>query len=229
MRRLSDYEFLTNNLLGLVAQETFLHSDRPLDEVLEENKRLVVVFNHSSPLSWIPGPCLLTAHLCARGGGYRKPIAVMDRFFYSVPILRMLAKFVTQSDRALKFHELVAHFERLDDADLVVFPEGSNCFFGPPDQIQPFRSNRFVEIAMRTQTPLLICVHRGSEEWGLSLGRLTIPVLPRPMKRFSMLVRLYRPEFQGEITREEVDTQADLVHKTMQKMLQELDELVGSV
>lgn len=229
MRKLSDYEFLTNRVLGLVAAETFLHSDRPLDDILTENKRLLVVFNHSSPLSWIPAPCLLTAHLCARGGGYRTPIAVMDRFFYAVPGLRKVAKFVTQSEKPLRFKELVEHFETLEQADLVVFPEGSNCFFGPPDQVQPFRSNRFVEIAMRTKTPLLICVHRGSENWGVSLGNLTLPGLPKPMKKFSMLVRLYHPSFDGEMTPAFVEREANRVHQEMTRMLQELDELIGNV
>jgi 1-acyl-sn-glycerol-3-phosphate acyltransferase len=93
----------------------------------------------------------------------------MDRFFYEIPGLRSLASYVSQSTGALSFDELVEQFSNERDVDLVVFPEGSNCFFGPPEDVQPFRSARFVEIALRARSPLLLCVHRGSEDWGVSL------------------------------------------------------------
>lgn len=157
----------------------------------------------------------------ARGGGARSPIAVMDRFFYSVPGLKQIAEYITQSSKPLEFDELVEHFERLVAADLVVFPEGSNCFFGDAQELQPFRSSRFVEIAILTATPLLLCVHRGSENWGRSFsidaswldrvplpavargfletrlkenGILTVPSFPAPMPLFQMNCELYYPE-----------------------------------
>lgn len=228
LRRLSEYEPLTNAVLKLVAKKTFFHTDVPLDQVMSENPRLIVAFNHASPLSWIPAPCLLTAQLAARGGGSRRPIAVMDRFFYSLPGLKDVARFITQSDRPLRFEELVHHFEELGTADLVVFPEGSNCFFGDPSGLQPFRSDRFVEISMRTKTPILLCVHRGSEGWGVNLpldekltskiselplpsmvqkfignrlkksGGLTVPLPPRPMAQFSMYTRLFQPQISTD-------------------------------
>jgi hypothetical protein len=205
--------------------------------VLEENPRLIVVFSHSAPMSWVPAPCLLTAHVVARGGGKRLPIAVMDRFFYSVPGLRNIAKFIAQSDRPLSFKELVTHFENLKTADLVVFPEGSNCFFGDPSTLQPFRSSRFVELSIKTKTPLLLCVHRGSEKWGKSLkfpefaasaiggmlgarftstGRLTMPMWPAKIERFSMLCELYQPV--GDVVLE-----SGKVHARMSEMLQEIE------
>ena len=168
-------------------------------------------------------------------------MAVMDRFFYSVPGLRAVAKYVAQTDRPLSFKELVQHFEKLKTADLVVFPEGSNCFFGDPSELQPFRSHRFVEIGILTKTPLLLCVHRGSEKWGKSWklpmalatslgslfgsngvsrltasGRLTIPMWPAKMDRFSMRCELYQPE--GDPI-----TESEKVHARMQEMLRELD------
>lgn len=229
LRRLSEYEPLTNAVLKLVAKKTVFHTDVPLDQVLSENPRLIVAFNHASPLSWIPAPCLLTAQLAARGGGSRRPIAVMDRFFYSLPGLKEVAKFITQSDRPFRFEELVRHFEELGTADLVVFPEGSNCFFGDPSGLQPFRSDRFVEISMRTNTPILLCVHRGSEGWGVNVpltenlttkigelplpvvvqkfignrlkesGGLTVPLPPMPMSLFSMYTRLFYPIIPGDL------------------------------
>lgn len=219
-RKLSDYETVTSFVLSLVAKDTRFKCRPSLDRILQENAKLVIVISHSSPLSWLPAPCLLAAHSVARGGSGRIPIGVMDRFFYSVPGLKELAQFIGQSETPLGFDELLHHFQSLEKADLVVFPEGSNCFFGDPMELQPFRSSRFVEIAIRTKTPMLLCVHRGSESWGKTVpldpdavtklplpemltkflgdrlrqtGLLTIPFPPQPMPLFSMLCELYTP------------------------------------
>lgn len=243
LRKLSGFETVTNKILSLVAKDTRLYSNPKLDLILSTHPRLIVVFNHSSPLSWIPAPCLLASHLNACGGGGRTPIAVMDRFFFAVPGLKQLAKYITQSSKPLSFNELVQHFEDLGTADLVVFPEGSNAFFGEPTKLQPFRSIRFVEIAMRTKTPFLLCVHRGSENWGKAvridprgferlpgfaqtlLGRrlkaqgiLTVPLLPKRMPLFSMRCELFQTDPLASVRDE-----ARRVHEHMRLMLEKLD------
>lgn len=255
LRKLSDYEIVASKVLSWVAKDTRFKSRPSLDRIFSEHPRLVVVFSHSSPLSWIPAPCLLTAHAAARGGGYRRPIAVMDRFFYSVPILKQLATYISQSSKPLSFRELIRHFENLKTADLVVFPEGSNCFFGEPSELQPFRSLRFIEIAVRTKTPMLLCVHRGSEEWGhtvsvpeavlslgakflsgrlFSSGRITVPLLLKPMPHFQMLCELYQPELQilpedPEMAKVALQKECELIQAKMKAMLQEVDEDIADM
>lgn len=243
LRKLSGYETLTTKVLALVAKDTRFFSDPRLDLILNDNPRLIVVFNHSSPLSWIPAPCLLAAHINARGGGGRTPIAVMDRFFFSVPGLKQIATYITQSSKPLSFHQLVDHFENLKTADLVVFPEGSNAFFGRPSELQPFRSTRFIEIAVRTKTPILLCVHRGSENWGKTItidqswlrhiphfaknvlgrrlragGLLTVPLVPTRMSLFAMRCELFTCDAEASLAE-----QAKRVHEHMQLMLERLD------
>lgn len=186
MKRLVDFEPWTATALRLMAQETRFTCRPSLASILEKHPKLVVVFSHASPLSWIPAPCLLATHACARGGGRRMPLGIMDRFFFSLPGFRQLASLLTQSDHALNFEETVEHFSALDTGDLAVFPEGSNCFFGKPHEIQDFRSSRFLEIAARAKVPLLICVHRGSENWGMPIALdpswlEVLRVLPAPI------------------------------------------------
>jgi hypothetical protein len=219
-KQLSFFEPFLSQIMVLIAKSTRFRSRPGLAEILEKNPRLVVVFNHSAPLSWLPAIALLTAHACARGGGARRPMGVMDRFFFSVPGLRAIAHQLTQSDRPLGFHELIAKF-RTSKTDIVIFPEGSNCFFGDPAEMQPFRSPRFVELAIRSATPILLCAHRGSESWARvvpvdsrwtdkldflpklaadflgarlkATGLLAIPTLPKPLDHFEMVCELYHP------------------------------------
>lgn len=220
-RPLSFYEPLLSSFLNSFVRSTRFRAKPGLAEVLAAEPRLIVVLNHAAPLSWLPAVALLTANACSRGGGSRRPTGVFDKFFFAVPGLRVLAGLASQSDHALSFDELVDVFGRASGTDIVIFPEGSNCFFGPSSEMQPFRSPRFIELAVRTGAPLLLCAHRGSESWGVSVpvapevaslssllpsfassflssrlkssGTFTLPGLPRPLEHFEMLCELYRP------------------------------------
>ncbi len=221
MKALREFEPFLSQLMLKLARETHFSSSPSLREILDQNPRLVVAFNHASPLSWLPAIALLTAHVCARGGGGRRPMGVMDKFFFAVPGFRTIAQQLTQSDHPLNFEELVEKFRAKEGTDIVLFPEGSNCFFGDPTDLQPFRSPRFIELSIRTSTPILLCAHRGSENWGVSLpvpkdvfalidhlpkfaadflgarlkqtGHFTLPLLPLPMESFDMRCELFVP------------------------------------
>src|SRR5205085_5756721 len=102
--------------------------------------------------------------------------------------------------------------------DMVVFPEGAMTFFGDVRKVQPFRSPRFLEVAIRAQAPILLAVHRGTEEWNTLLpipkevtpyirmissffGKrmdeeqfLNLPINLKRVAKFSMVTKLYVPE-----------------------------------
>ena len=226
MKHLEDYEPILAQALRLSARQTSFVSTPGLAQILDENPRLVVAINHSTPLSWLPAIALLVVNSCARGGGKRQPMGVMDRFFFQVPFFRELAALITQSENPLTFRELIEKFENQRQFDLVVFPEGSNCFFGKPEIVQEFRSPKFAEISIRTGTPILIVAHKGSENWATSFtvpeviidklkllpqfaadflerrlretGKIVIPLWPAPMQKFSMACELYTPLLRFE-------------------------------
>ena len=212
--------------MRVIAKDTRFECRPGLGEVLRENPRLVIALNHSTPLSWLPAVSLLCAHAAARGGGHRRPIGIMDNFFFHVPFIRDIAAAITQHEKPLSFFELADRFEKLGDIDLVLFPEGSNCFFGNFAEVQEFRSPRFVELAIRAGAPILIGAHLGSERWARSVafpeswvdqlallpgaihhflerrlrstGKLVVPLVPKPMERFELLCELYHPRLQKE-------------------------------
>ncbi|HVK61078.1 MAG TPA: hypothetical protein VM432_05990, partial [Bdellovibrionales bacterium] len=88
MNEVKTYEPILSQIMLAIAGDTRFFSDPPLADVLAQNPKLVVVFNHSSPLSWLPAVSLLAAHYSARGGSHRKPIGVMDRLFFEVPFIK---------------------------------------------------------------------------------------------------------------------------------------------
>ena len=254
---LSFFEPLLSQIMMLIAKKTRFRSRPGLAEVLSENQRLIVVFNHSTPLSWLPAISLLTAHACARGGGPRKPTGVMDRFFFSVPGLRVIAHQLTQSDHPLGFEELVSTFRTSKGTDIVIFPEGSNCFFGEPSVVQPFRSPRFVELAVRTNTPILLCAHRGSEKWAHAVsvgesvtskidllpkvianflgerlketGLLTIPHIPTKLDHFEMLCELYHPTLAEADLDQEPARAREQISEEAERVREKLESMLAEI
>jgi hypothetical protein len=226
MRRLKDFEPITSQVMQVIAKDTSFSCRPSLGEIFQTHDKVIFAISHSTPLSWLPAMCLLTAHACARGGGARKPLGIMDRFFFTVPGLRYLAQQITQADGPMSFAEIADSFKHGDGNDLVIFPEGSNCFFGHPEDIQEFRSPRFMELAIRSGAPIVIAVHRGSEGWAKAVpldestldkidflpkiaadflqnrlrktGLLTFPLWPKPMEKFAMLCELYHPKLKVE-------------------------------
>jgi len=238
VRCLADYEPLMSQAMELMAKETRFTCHLPLGDIFQRHSRLIVAINHGSPLSWLPAVALLATNACARGGGSRVPLGVMDRAFFHIPIVKELARMLTQTEQPITFEELAQRFSERGDIDLVVFPEGSNCFFGRPDEIQEFRSPKFVELAIRTGAPILICAHYGSEKWAWPIkvpgelvdhlkvlpqvvydflekrirqkGLFALPLPPLPMEKFVMRAELYHPRLK------ERDLSQDPVVRKMQ-------------
>lgn len=182
MKKLGEYQGFLSALLRSTVQEFEFEANEPLEQVMK-TPRMVVVLNHSTPISWIPPICLLTEKACAAGGGDRLSRGVPDKFLYTNPITRPLAEYISQSSTPQSFEELLEQFLSQERTDLVIFPEGAMTFFGDINQIQPFRSPRFIEIAIRAGAPIFLCVHRGTEEWNM---RLPLPLeLVRTVSVFS--------------------------------------------
>jgi len=226
MKKLADYESVLRQVRRLIAETTFFHSEPSLDEIFASHPRTIVALSHGTPLGWLPSIAVLGLEALACGGQARRPLGVMDDFFFRVPMIRELAHWITQAERPLSYQDVSERFRREEGCDLVLFPEGSNCFFGPPEEIQDFRSPRFIELALETKAPILIGVHCGSESWSTTLpvpetlvskvsllpeavanffekrlrktGLFTLPLLPRPMERFKLRCELYRPRLSYE-------------------------------
>lgn len=257
MRTLGDYEPLLSQIMLTIAKETRFRARPKFSEILAENPRLVIALSHASPLSWLPAIALLCAHATARGGRDRRPMGVMDRFFFSLPGLKQLAGHLTQSEKPLNFVELLQSFTNGDGTDLVVFPEGSNCFFGDPNVLQPFRSPRFVEIAIEAGVPILVCAHRGSEKWGKAVeidsewlknldylpkfvfdflearlkktGLFTLPLWPSPMEKFDMLCELVPLEMKTEDLSKDPSERRAQISKEADRIRAKMQELLDEL
>lgn len=241
MRKLSEYESVLRQAMHLIAKKASFQCQPGLREIFAENRRLIVAINHGTPLGWLPSAALLALEALAAGAHERVPMGVMDGFFFDVPVLREFARWLTQTESRLSYEEVSARFLERENVDLVLFPEGSNCFFGPPEEIQEFRSPKFVELSVLSGAPILICVHRGSEGWSLTLpvkdewtrkleflpaglsaflserllrsGLFTLPLWPSPMSHFEMRCELYSPRLSARELSRETATRRRQIHE----------------
>ncbi len=225
-RRLSDYSEFLLALHQSIIEQTEFSSAPALTEIMKET-RMVVAINHATPLSWLPAMSTLALEAIQAGGGDRTPMGVVDRWFYKNPLTQFLAEYLSQSHHPQSFDELLSNFTQTERADLIVFPEGANTFFGDVHEVQEFRSSRFAEMAIRAHCPILIVSHAGSEGWsfplqippewiayvmpfskffgeGLTKARaINFPWIPRKISKFQMKCKLYWPSLK------EADLSAD--------------------
>ena len=253
MRTLGQYRQTLDFVLNW-STHTYSFECRPsLEEVFQEHPRLIAVLSHSTPLSWVPAACLLGHYACLAGGAERTPLGIMDRFFFRIPLIRYIAEYVTQSSKPMSFDELKESFQTMSHADAIVFPEGSNCFFGSPDVIQPFRSPRFVELSIRTNTPILLAVHHGSENWAAALkfseqamtvtkympdflakrinksGIFALPLPPRKIPYFRMLCELYEPKLKLTDLKEDSSELKLQIELESEQIRQRMAELLSQI
>lgn len=169
MRNLFHFQTWLDPILQTICSKTEFICEPSLEEILK-NKKLVVCLNHATPLSWLPAVSFLCQKVIESGGGARIPRGILDKWFYQNPMTQAIAQYFSQSQFPQSFNEIIADFLGAEQADLIIFPEGANTFFGNVTEIQEFRSPRFIEIAILTKSPILLAVHAGSEGWSLPVS-----------------------------------------------------------
>ncbi len=188
-----------------------------LTAILENNPRLMCIMSHGptlAPVATIPG---LIDLMIKAGGGERKALAIIWRPFYKVPLLKNFAAYVTNTAKGLSTAECLRRYHEGFN-DITLMPEGDFSLFGNGQDIEPFVSPKFIELALKIKAPILIGAHQGTEAWGrvipipqfvvplfkpllsknhfdlLSQNKqINIPRFMRRLKKMRFTFRLYQP------------------------------------
>lgn len=192
----------------LLFDEIVVRSTPPLREVMARHPKLVHAISHAGTFGWIPAILVLLRVALMEGGQDRKALGIFHRGLYRWALSRWVLRMVFQSMEPPTFAQVIQAFKEGPINDVAVFPEGDNCVLGDVYEIRPFRSPKFIELAVAVGAPILVTVHRGSEEWGkdfyipswmLRWVRQIEPAFVRPLMKNPVLnlpVRLTRiPKF----------------------------------
>lgn len=154
--------FLRRSYVEKVTQ--FPASD-DLTAILAKYPKLVVAMNHGPMAGPLAGSVGMMNQYYKFGGEERKPVVIAWRGFYKIPLIKHVVRFMSQVKNPPNLDGFVKRLTSGDATDIFVMPEGENCSFGNGLDIEPFLSPRFVELALKSGTPILIAVHVGSELW----------------------------------------------------------------
>jgi len=136
-----------------------------LGRIIKKHPKLVIALNHGPMAGALAGLIGVTEMFLKHGGATRRPFGITWRGFYDFPISKQVLAYLTQVDKGVNFDEASHLLTNTEFTDCFIMPEGELCNVGNGLNIQAFLSPRFIELAIRSQTPVLIVAHQGSEDW----------------------------------------------------------------
>lgn len=145
-------------------------SEVELWRVMQDYPQVIHVMNHGPMFGPWPAAAYLAKKAVDNGGGDRTPFAMFHRIFFKIPIVNRVIRKRLNSPRAFSFEEVLEHFRAGLYTDFMVLPEGDNCNYGNLEEIRPFRSHRYLELAVLLEAPILITIHRGTESWATQIA-----------------------------------------------------------
>lgn len=166
MRTVEDYSLSMAFLKKACAKQVVLHdSSEDIHAILQAHPKLVVAMNHGPMAGPVAGSIAMMDQYSKNNGNARVPMIIAWRGFYHIPLVKHLIRYMSQVKMPFNLDGFVKQMTDKGVTDLFVMPEGENCAYGNGLDIEPFLSPRFVELAVKSNTPILIAVHTGSERW----------------------------------------------------------------
>ena len=254
MRSIKDFSLLAGAMTSALANKiSFNEKSDDMREILKKHPQLIVALNHGPMLGPLASTITLNKLYMENGGDNRKPIAIMWRMFYQIPLYKHAIQYITQVDRGLNFDEFLAKMENDGFTDLFVKPEGENCNYGDGLQIQPFLSPRFIEFSLRLKTPILVLVHQGSENWAKTLPVskrldpilkklpkksyeriketriISIPFLVKRLKELKVMYKLYQPKISADDLNVDIATQKSLLKQESDNVRELMQSMIDQI
>lgn len=254
MRSVKDFSLAASAMTKALAKKISFSPDSDnMKEILDQHSQLVVALNHGPMLGPLASTIVLNKLYSENGGGSRKPIVIMWRLFYEIPLYKYAIRYITQVDRGLNFDEFLAKMENEGFTDLFVKPEGENCNYGDGVEIQPFLSPRFIEFSLRLNTPILVLVHKGSENWAKTMPvsnrldgllsklpkksyeriketrLLSVPLLLHRLKELKVKYKLYTPTISAADLETDSVSRKALLSQEAEKVRSLMQEMMNEL
>jgi hypothetical protein len=240
-------------VLGGTVERVSFESDVEIWKVLQEYPQLVHILNHGPMFGPWPAAAYLAKKAVDNGGGDRTPFGMFHRLFFENRLLRTVTSRLFNSERPYTFDEILEGFEAGYYTDFMVLPEGDFCNFGSLKRLRPFRSHRYIELAVRLKAPLLLTAHRGTEAWAfetrldnfsLAVAKrllpdsfrwiandciVNVPAFPGRIPVFRMQTTLYVPTLKVEELSDNPDERRQQLTEESERVRARMNDMLAAL
>lgn len=176
--RFDEYDALVRVWRWLFIGNVHFKDGFPWAAYFNTERRALIIANHGpiiGPLVWVAA---LFPRIVDLGCGHLTYSAIAHPIIRNIPIFARMVGFEKRQGRRLRADDYVELLRRGRLNILSVAPEGEYAFYGNGVDIQPFRSARSLEIALRADCRIVLLVGSGFEQW-----QRNVSIEPRWRKR----------------------------------------------
>jgi hypothetical protein len=186
--RFDEYDALVRVWRRLFIRNLHFRDGFPWAEYFGNETRALIVANHGpiiGPLVWVAA---LFPRIVDLGCGHLTYSAIAHPIIRNIPIFARMVGYQKRQGKRLRADDYVELLQQGRLNILSVAPEGEYALYGNGVDIQPFRSARSLEIALRADCPIVLAVGSGFEHW-----QRTVSIEPRWRKRLAKRLALQIP------------------------------------
>ncbi len=165
MVRFDEYDRLVRLCQRLLIRRVHFQDGMPWSDYFDGHDRALIIVNHGpfiGPLAWVVG---LFPRIVDLGYGHLTYSTIAHPVIRNIPIFARMVGFESRQGKRLRAADYVELFETGRLNILSVAPEGEYSIYGNGVDIQPFRSARSLEIALRAKCRIVLAVGTGLEHW----------------------------------------------------------------
>ena len=170
MVRFDEYERLLRVCQRLFIKRVHYLDGFPWAEHFRTEQRALIVANHGpiiGPIVWVSA---LFPRIAELGFGHFTYSAIAHPIIQNVPIFSRMVGYESQGGGRLRTDDYVELLTSGQLNILSVAPEGEFSLYGNGVDIQPFRSARSLEIALRARCRIVLLIGMGVERWQRNLS-----------------------------------------------------------
>lgn len=157
------------------------------DEHFATEQRALIVANHGpiiGPLVWVSA---LFPRIVDLGFGHFTYSAIAHPIIQNIPVFSRIVGYEGEGSKRLRADDYVELLEQGRLNILSVAPEGEYSLYGNGVDIQPFRSPRSIEIALRARCRIVLLIGKGFERWQRNIA-IDTPWRKRLVKQLALKV-----------------------------------------
>ena len=187
MVRFDEYDTFIRVCRQLLIKNVHFRDGLPWEDYFETESRALVVANHGpiiGPLVWV---LTLFPRIVDLGYGHLSYSAIAHPIIRNIPIFARMVGFEKRDGKRLRIADYVELFESGRLNILSVAPEGEFSLYGNGVDIQPFRSHRSLEIALKADCRIILGVAKGFERWQRNIS-IESPLRKRLVKSLMLKI-----------------------------------------